>query len=171
MSERQDNGELTIREPYDPMFRAMFLLSAAIIAAMGLGFGVAEFVDSSRSGWERLGAGFGMTLGVVVAYGLWRLHLILRIDERRIAARAWPFPWTKIPIDHILATEVVEIDPFKDYGGWGLKGTKRDRLIGGGGTTALRITYTDELGEERKLTFLTDRADEADRRVASEITS
>ncbi|MDE0066431.1 MAG: hypothetical protein OXN44_06120, partial [Acidimicrobiaceae bacterium] len=56
----------------------------------------------------------------------------------------------------------------RDYGGWGLKGTKRDRLIGGGGTTALRITYTHESGEERKLTFLTDRADEAQQRIAQE---
>ncbi len=42
-----------------------------------------------------------------------------------------------------------------------------DRLIGGGGTTALRITYTHKSGEECKLTFLTDQAAEADQRIAS----
>jgi len=66
-----------------------------------------------------------------------------------------------VPIDQVLTSEVVKIDPLRDYGGWGIKGTRRDRLVGGGGTTALRITYTHESGEERKLTFLTDRAEEA----------
>ena len=167
MGRSSDDGPLKIREPYDPMFRAMFLVSAAIIAAMGVGFGGAEILDSSRSGLERIGAAMGMTFGVVVAYGLWRADLELRINDERIAARAWPFPSKVVPIDQVLMTEVVKIDPMRDYGGWGLKGTRRDMLIGGGGTTALRITYTHKSGEERKLTFLTDQATDADRRIAS----
>ena len=86
----------------------------------------------------------------------------------QVTARAWPFPGTVVPIDQVLTSEVVKIDPLRDYGGWGIKGTRRDRLVGGGGTTALRITYTHESGEERKLTFLTDCADEADRRIVSQ---
>ncbi|MCY3849927.1 MAG: hypothetical protein OXF75_03870 [Acidimicrobiaceae bacterium] len=162
MRESRDNETLKIREPYDPMFRAMFLVSAAIIAALGIGFGVADLLDSSRSGIERIGATFGGTLGVVVAYGLWRADLELRINNTQVTARAWPFPGTVVPI---LASEVVKIDPLRDYGGWGLKGTRRDRLVGGGGTKALRITYTHESGEERKLTFLTERADQADAQI------
>ena len=61
----------------------------------------------------------------------------------------------------------MRVPKMRDYGGWGLKGSRRDRLIGGDGTTALRITYTHESGEERKLTFLTDQADDADQRIAS----
>ena len=75
MRESRDSKTLKIREPYDPMFRAMFLVSAAIIAALGIGFGVADLFDSSRSGIERIGAALGGTLGVVVAYGLWRADL------------------------------------------------------------------------------------------------
>ncbi len=111
-----------------------------------------------------------MVLCFAFSYVILRLHLELRIDDERVAARAWPFPPTVVPIDQVLKSEVVEIDPMRDYRGWGLKGTARDRLIGGGGTTALRITYTHESGEERKLTFLTERAAEADQRITSECT-
>ncbi len=75
-----------------------------------------------------------------------------------------------IPIDRVLNSEVVKIDPMRDYGGWGLKGTRRDKLIGGGGTSAIRITYTHKSGEERKLTFLTDQAEEVNQRIASQRT-
>ena len=152
------------------MLRPILLLGAVIIAAMGLGFGFADVFDASRSGLERSGIAAIMILAVVVAYGLWRADLELRNNDERIAARAWPFPSKVVPIDQVLKSEVVKIDPMRDYGGWGLKGTRRDMLIGGGGTTALRITYTHESGEERKLTFLTERAEEADQLLTSQRT-
>ena len=110
-----------------------------------------------------------MVLCFVFSYGLLRMYLELRIDDERIAARAWPFPSTVVPIDQVLKSEVVEINPMWEYGGWGIKGTKRDRLIGGGGTTAVRITYIHESGEERKLTFLTERAEEVEQFIASQL--
>ncbi len=168
MDEALRNETLKIREPYDPMFRAVFLLNAGIIVAITMGFGVTDIVDSTRSGLERIGVAAAMVTGIVVAYGLWRADLVLRVDGERIAARAWPFRSTEVSINQVLKSEVVTIDPMRDYRGWGLKGNRRDRLIGGGGTTALRVTYLHESGEERKLTFLTDRADEAERRITTE---
>ena len=107
-------------------------------------------------------------LAFVVSYGLCRLRLELRISEKRVAARAWPSPWTVVSIDQVLGSEVVQINPFREYGGWGIKGTVQDRLIGGRGTRALRVTYTHASGEERKLTFLTDRAEQAQQRITWE---
>ena len=167
MDETLQNEILKIREPYDPMFRAIFLVSAGAIVVM-IGFGVVDIADSTLSGLERIGVAVAMITGVVVAYSLWRADLVLRVDGERIAARAWPFRSTVVFINQVLKSEVVTIDPLRDYGGWGLKGSRRDKLIGGGGTTALRITYLHESGEERKLTFLTERADEAERRITTE---
>ena len=166
MDEALQNETLEIREPYDPMFRALFLVSAGATIVI-MGFVVVDIADSTLSGLEGIGVAVAMIIGVVVAYGLWRADLVLRVDGERIAARAWPFRSTVVFIDQVLKSEVVTIDPLRDYRGWGLKGSRRDRLIGGGGTTALRITYLHESGEERKLTFLTERADEAERRITA----
>lgn len=172
MSESLCNAELTIREHYNPACRAMFLAGSAAIAAFGvfMCYGITDLYSSGESILEVVGVAIGAVSAFAVSYGLWHLHLELRISKEQVAARAWPFPWTVVPIDQVLASAVIQIDPFLDYGGWGLKGTERDRLIGGRGTTALRITYTHECGEERKLTFLSERADEAALRIAFEQT-
>ena len=160
---------LKIREAYDPMFRAMFLVSAVIILAI-TGFGFMDAFDPALSNLERVGVSVAILLAIASAYVLWRLDLELRIRSERVTARAWPLRSTVVRIDQITHTEIVTVDPMGDYGGWGLKGTKQDKLIGGGGATALRITYLHESGEERKLTFLTDRAEEADQRITTERT-
>ncbi len=149
----------------------MFLVSAAVIAGFAVfsGYGVMDLHSSGESIFKVIGAAVATVFCFVCTYGLWRADLELRIDDERIAARAWPFPSKVVPIDQVLESEVVKIDPLRDYGGWGLKGSRRDMLIGGGGTTALRITYTHESGEERKLAFLTDRAEEVDQLIASQL--
>ena len=153
------------REPYDSVFRAIFLLNAAIIAALALGFGIAGIVDSNNSALQQLGSVVGMTLGIAVAYGLWRADLELRINDNTVSARAWPFRSVVVPIAQVVGSEVVEIDPLRDYRGWGIKGSRQDKLIGGKGTTAIRSTYIHESGEKRKLTFLTEQAAEAERQI------
>ena len=172
MSGSLNNGELRIRESYNPWCRATFLVMAAVMAGFGVyaGYGVTDLYSSGESVLEMVGVALGSAFAFVMSFGLFRFHLELRISENRVAARAWPFPWTEVPIDQVLTSEVVQINPWRDYGGWGLKGSAQDRLIGGGGTTALRITYTHESGEKRKLTFLTDRADEALQRIALQRT-
>ncbi len=172
MSGSLNNGELRIRETYNSFCRAMFLLCAVMFAVCGViaGYGVAELYSSGESDLAMAILALLAVLCLCCAVGILRQYLELRIDDNRVAARAWPFPWTVVPIDQILTSEVVQVDPRRDYGGWGFKGLAQDRLIGGGGTTALRITYTHESGEKRKLTFLTDRADEALQRIALQRT-
>ncbi len=169
MNENKQNDTMIIREKYDLMCRVMFLIGAAINIVIA-GFAVTGIVDSSLSNLDRIGATVATFACIAAAYTLWCLDLELRINSERVTARAWPLRSTVVPIDQVLNTEVVQIDPMGDYGGWGLKGTKQDKLIGGGGTTALRITYLHESSEERKLTFLTDRANEAERRITTERT-
>ncbi len=170
MSKSLDNGALTIREPYDRIFRLALLVSTAINLAVVLGWIAAEFFGSSPSNLELIAAVIAMSgsTSIVIAYGSWRAHLELRINDKRITVWVWPFRLTSIPVAQVLSSEVVKINPIRDCGRWGLKGTRRDKLIGGGGTTAVRITYTHKSGEERKLTFLTGQAEEAERRIAPE---
>lgn len=172
MSGSLNNAELRIRETYNSFCRAGFLFCAVVSAVCGViaGYGVTDLYSSGESLFEIVGVALTAVLCFCFAVGIMRLYLELRIDQDRVAARAWPFPWTVVPIDQIITSEVVQVDPRRDYGGWGFKGLAQDRLIGGGGTTALRITYTHESGEKRKLTFLTDRADEALQRIALQRT-
>jgi len=167
MSESLEKGALMIREPYDRIFRPSFLFSTAITLSVVLGWTVAEFFDSSPSNFELIAAVITLSgsTSIVIAYGLWRAHLVLRVSDERITVSVWPFRLASIPVKQVLSSEVVKIDPMRDYGGWGLKGTRRDRLIGGGGTTGMRIIYIHRSGEERRLTFLTDQAEAAERRI------
>lgn len=155
------------RESYAPVFRAIFLVIAAFIAAVTLGFTLPELVDANNSALRRLGAGLELAVSFLVAYGLWRSDFELRVDDKVVSARLWPFPSVVVPIDQVVSSEVVEIRPFRDYWGWGIKGTRRDMLIGGKGTRALRITYIHKKsGKERKLTILTGHADQAEQLIA-----
>ncbi|MXW61109.1 MAG: hypothetical protein F4003_04910 [Acidimicrobiaceae bacterium] len=165
----ESSGELIIREHYNRFCRTMFVVTAAMFAGPGV-FAVIYFYTSGESRLVLFGASLGAALLLVIAYGLLRQYLELRVSGTHIRARAWPFPWTRIAIEQVINSEIVEIDPFKDYGGWGMKGTAQDRQIGGSGTKALRITYTHESGETRKLTFLTDRAEEVDKFINIEKT-
>lgn len=84
MGESLLNETLTIREPYDPILRRILLVNAAIIAALGLGFGIAKLLDSNRSVIELISTPLAMILCFVVSYGLWRADLVLQINDERV---------------------------------------------------------------------------------------
>ncbi|MCY3849925.1 MAG: hypothetical protein OXF75_03860 [Acidimicrobiaceae bacterium] len=170
MSESLGNGPLMIREPYDRVFKAALLVSTAINAALVAAWVVAEILGSSPSSLVMVIAVIAMAVSSygVIMYGQKRAYSELQIDNVQVTAGVWPRRLAVILIEQVLTSEVVEINPREDYGGWGIKGSEQDRLIGGRGTTALRITYTHTSGEQRRLTFLTDRADEAQRRIVLE---
>ena len=117
MGESSENGYLKIREPYDPMLRPILLLNAVIIAGFGVFSGYGDLHNSGESGLKVIGAAVATIACFVCTYGLWRADLELRINDERIAARAWPFPSKVVPVDQVLMTEVVKIDPMRDYGG------------------------------------------------------
>ncbi len=172
MSESLDSEVLIIREPYDRIFRWLLLISTAINLVLVLGWIIAEFLGSSLSSLQLTAAAIAMCgyTSVIIAYGSRRAYLEFRVSDKRLTVWVWPFRLTSILVTQILSSEAVEIDPKRDYGGWGLKGTRQDKLVGGRGTAGLRISYTHKSGQKCKLTILTDRAEEAIERIDCERT-
>lgn len=105
-------------------------------------------------------ATIGIAVGMILPLMLWSLQLRIRLDKRRYTVRIWPTPFkSQIARREVKDAYVREVDPMRDYGGWGLKGKRRDLLYSVGGKQAVTVEYRRK-GQTRKLTVTTERADE-----------
>lgn len=50
---------------------------------------------------------------------------------------------TRIPLENIETTEVVTYRPLRDFGGWGVRGTRKRRAWTASGNRAVKLTLTD----------------------------
>ncbi len=74
------------------------------------------------------------------------MRLRLRLTDRGLAWRWAPFAWGCVPYEVVESAEAIEVDPMRDFGGWGPKFSfRRPRSFGliakrGG---AVRVRRTD----------------------------
>lgn len=92
---------------------------------------------------------------LIVGGVLASLAVTVYVGKERVSVRIWPLMGTDIPAAEIDGVEVVVVDPLRDYGGWGIKGGKDDRLYGFGRGKAVRIHYQGF----RQVTILSDDPD------------
>ena len=117
--------------------------------------------ENPDSPWAWFGL-FGLTVlaGGVLPAILWTMQLRVRVDDRLYIVRLWPTPFkSQVPRREIRDVYAREVDPMRDYGGWGLKGKRHDLLYSLGGKQAVTVEYRRK-GQTRKLTVTTERADE-----------
>ncbi|RTQ50280.1 hypothetical protein EJV47_11680 [Hymenobacter gummosus] len=104
----------------------------------------------------------------LVALALLGLVLSIRLDVRLDATgahyRLWPLqlaerqqPWAEISRAYVRS-----YDPLGEYGGWGLKGTRRNRVLNVAGSEGIQL----ELLDGRRLLLGTQRPEEARRALA-----
>lgn len=117
---------------------------------------------------ERPGSPWAGVVGIAVAVLaggllpaiLWKMQLRIRVDDRLYSVRLWPWPFkSEVPRREIREVYAREVDPMRDYGGWGLKGKRHDLLYSLGGKQAFTVEFRRK-GQARKLTVATERADE-----------
>lgn len=86
----------------------------------------------------------GVVLLVVLLYlFLGGLTVVLYPDRLRVGlGRGWPVG-TDIPLAHIDGLESVEYRPLRDFGGWGVRGSRTRRIWSARGRQAVRLTLTD----------------------------
>ena len=117
--------------------------------------------ESPSSPWAWVGLiGLVVLAGGILPAILWTMQLRVRVDDRLYSVRLWPWPFkSQVPRRAIREVYTREVDPMRDYGGWGLKGKRPDLLYSLGGKRAVTIEYRRK-GQTRKLTVTTERADE-----------
>ena len=117
--------------------------------------------ESPNSPWEWVGLiGLAVLAGGVLPAILWTMQLRVRVDDRLYSVRLWPWPFkSQVRRREIKEVYAREVDPMRDYGGWGLKGKRPDLLYSLGGKQAVTVEYRRK-GRTRKLTVTTERADE-----------
>ena len=128
---------------------------------VGLVMSLLLIKENPDSTWEWVGAiGLVVLAGGILPALLWTMQLRVRVRDRLYSVRLWPTPFkSQVPRRQISEAYSREVDPMRDYGGWGLKGKRSDLLYSLGGKQAVTVEYRRK-GQTRKLTVTTERADE-----------
>lgn len=130
----------TIRDPLSPGLRAVMLLPLFPIAVLVFVMLVAQ--EGTRP-WEYVLN--GLLFGSTAIFALW-MHAFLTVRADSVRIGFMPFFWRTIPLREIADVEAVDVDPMRDYRGWGIKGRSRQpkgMLLSGGSHRAVRLTLRD----------------------------
>ena len=117
--------------------------------------------EEPESAWAWVGAIGPVVLVVALCTVLFfGMRVRIRVDRRHYTVRIWPTPLkSQVALRDIRDAYVREVNPMRDYGGWGVKGKRRDLLYSLGGKQAVTVEVRRK-GQTRKLTVTTQRADE-----------
>ena len=139
----------------------------AVVIILVMSLLLSQDGPSSPREWVGL-IGLVVLAGGVLPAILWTMQLRVRVDDRLYSIRLWPWPFkSQVRRREIREVYAREVDPMRDYGGWGLKGKRRDLLYSLGGKRAVTVEYRRK-GQTRKLTVTTERADELLAALASQ---
>lgn len=104
-----------------------------------------------------IGLSLFLVLFVLVFVFLMNLKLTIRIDEKGITFRYFPFSsWKTISKSQVISAEVITFNPLSDYGGWGVKGNKTTKVYTVFGNSGLLI----DSGEKKKILIGTQKPKE-----------
>ena len=118
------------------------MVASLLVLAAGMGVSVGLVPDEDLSGAARLWVAILVALPFAAAAWVFSLmRLELEIDESGFTARVRPFRRVRVDAQSVLSAELVEVQPFSEFGGWWDKGPRSNRLLGGTGRTALRVAY------------------------------
>jgi hypothetical protein len=142
--------------------RYILLVTAIGIGIIGWSGAITAVFDESISGTEQFVAfvGFGVIVGTLIALWLARLSITVKISTDQLTLQLPPLPRTRIELSTLTSAEKAEVNAFGDYGGLGIKGSRKDRLFGLSGSSGVRIKYEHPDGESRVATVLTKNPDD-----------
>lgn len=134
--------------------RAQWIFVAALVV-MGVGLAVLIMAvpDHDFSGTVRLWVSISLAaLFTAASWMFSRMRLELHVDDDGFTARVRPFRRVRVDARSVVSAELVELQPFWEFGGWWDKGPRSNRLLGGTGSTALRVTYLLNAGARKPRT-------------------
>jgi hypothetical protein len=83
-------------------------------------------------------------LAVVALLGaLLTLRLTTTVTRDSVSVRYGFLYETRVPLTEIALAEAVEYAPLREYGGWGIRGSRRRRAVNARGNQGVLLTRTD----------------------------
>lgn len=123
------------------------LVAVQLVLAAGLGAVGAVAPDGDVSASVQLWVSIALAAVFVAASWMFsRMRLELEIDDRGFTARVRPFRRLRVDAQSVVHAELVDVQPFSEFGGWWERGLRSNRLLGGTGRTALLVTYLLDTG-------------------------
>lgn len=154
-----------IVERFDGSSRIAQRIFVAILLILAVGLGTLGALAPDDDVSAALQLWISISLAAVFAAASWmfgRMRLELQVDDRGFTARVRPFRSLRVDAHSVVHAELVEVQPFSKFGGWWDKGLRSNRLLGGTGSTALRVTYLHRNGAREprtcRLTLLSTHA-------------
>lgn len=80
---------------------------------------------------------------VVLLGALLTLRLTTSVTNDALSVRYGFLYKTRVPLSDIALAEAVQYAPVRDYGGWGIRGTRRRRALNARGTQGVLVTRND----------------------------
>jgi hypothetical protein len=85
-----------------------------------------------------------LLLGVVALLGaLLTMRLTTTVTSDALSVRYGFLYKTRVPLSEIALAEAVEYAPVRDYGGWGIRGSRRRRALNARGNQGVLVTRSD----------------------------
>ena len=152
-------------EHFDGSSRTAQRAMVAGLLVLGVGIGALAWLVPDDDVPAAVQPWIAIPLVAAFAAASWmfsRMRLELQVDDCGFTARVRPFRRVRVDAQSVLHAELVEVQPFWEFGGWWDRGLRRNRLLGGTGHTALRVTYLMDRGEREpttcRLTLLSTHA-------------
>ncbi|HEX9303599.1 MAG TPA: hypothetical protein VGA31_04020 [Thermoanaerobaculia bacterium] len=84
-----------------------------------------------------------MLAAIALLGALLTLRLTTTVTENSISVRYGFLYETRVPLAEIALAEAVEYAPLREYGGWGIRGSRRRRALNARGNQGVLLTRTD----------------------------
>jgi len=82
-------------------------------------------------------------IGLLVVGGALALRLTTAVTREQITVRYGPLYSVRIPVAEVARAEALRYRPLRDYGGWGIRGSRRHRAVNARGDEGVLITRRD----------------------------
>jgi hypothetical protein len=82
-------------------------------------------------------------LGAIVLVGVLLLRLSTTVTRDAVTVQYGPLYTARVLISEIARAEAIAYRPIRDYGGWGIRGTRRNRALNARGNQGVLLTRKD----------------------------
>jgi hypothetical protein len=137
-------------------FRQLWLILLVLFSTVPA-IVIVAFVPDEEEIWVKLVV---ISILILTLAMIFIIRLETEITKEGIRYKFWPFhPKPRmIRYEDIKKIEVRKYEPLSEYGGWGIKGTSKNRAYNVSGTIGIQI----ELKSGKKLLLGTNKKDEAE---------
>lgn len=139
-----DNKGLVFKEVQH--FRQWWVWAILVVTLAAMcAVGVSDYLKGAVGQGELMAMGIGAGLLLILMFYFWILRLHTAVNETGIRVKFAPFPMAEKQFEWSAMSKcyIRQYSPIGEYGGWGLKGTSKNRAYNISGNEGLQIVFND----------------------------